>query len=79
MNDSAGFPSTFSDISLPPIPPSSIPSTTEMEVKKASNEAICGSHSKMCFVNALTVTDPSEDGSVVSSTPDEGIMVAKVP
>ena len=76
MNDSAGFPSTFSDLSLPPIPPSSIPSTTEMEVKKASNEAMCGSHSKMCFVNAWTAT-PSEDGSVVSSTPDEGIIGGK--
>ena len=77
MNDSAGFPSTFSDLSLPPIPPSSIPSTTEMEVKQASNEAMCGSHSKMCFVNAWTATDPSEDGSVVSSTPDEGIIGGK--
>ena len=38
---------------------------------------MCGSHSKMCFVNAWTATDPSEDGSVVSSTPDEGIIGGK--
>ena len=75
MNNSTDFTSSPSYLSLPPIPPSTLPSTTEMDINKASNEAICGSHSKMCFVNAAA--DPTEDGSMVSSSPDEGIIVSK--
>ena len=71
VTDSVGMPYSFSDLSLPDAPPSSIPSTTEADIKKASHEAVCGSHGKLCFINAYTSDQGEEESVALSSIDDE--------